>query len=84
MMFPKDFSLYFTMNANKGSGREAFVNYCLSMMGDVFACKDERICDFVINGVKVEVGGNRKTKSQPGYWQWDGEITRVCCFAACE
>jgi len=61
-MFLKDFSLYFTMNANKGSGREAFVNYCLSMMGDVFACKDERICDFVINGMKMEVGGKSKGK----------------------
>ncbi len=63
-MFLKDFSLYFAAGGNKGSAREAFVSYCLSMKGSVFACKDEKMCDFLFENIKIEVGGKSKSKKQ--------------------
>ncbi|BAI79886.1 conserved hypothetical protein [Deferribacter desulfuricans SSM1] len=63
-IFLADPSTYYCFKGNIGSVREAFVVMCLKEKYGVFACKDEKECDFVVDDIKIEVGGkNKKRKS---------------------
>ena len=59
-IFLSDPSMYSCFKGNLGSAREAFVVMCLKEKYKVFACKYEKECDFVVNGIKIEVGGRSK------------------------
>lgn len=63
-IFLSDPSIYSCFKGNLGSAREAFVVMCLKEKYKVFASKDEKDCDFVVDDIKIEVGGkNKKTKN---------------------
>ena len=63
-IFLSDPSIYSCFKGNLGSAREAFVMMCLKEKYEIFASKDERNCDFVIDDIKIEVGGkNKKSKN---------------------
>ena len=59
-IFLSDPSMYNCFKGNLGSAREAFVVMCLKEKYEVFACKYEKDCDFVVNGIKIEVGNRNK------------------------
>ncbi len=59
-VFLSDPSMYNCFKGNLGSAREAFAVMCLKEKYEVFACKDERDCDFVVGNIKIEVGGRNK------------------------
>ena len=59
-IFLSDPSMYSCFKGNLGSAREAFVVMCLKEKYKVFACKYEKEGDFVVNGIKIEVGGRSK------------------------
>ena len=63
-IFLSDPSMYSCFKGNLGSAREAFVVMCLKEKYKVFASKDEKDCDFVVDNIKIEVGGkNKKSKN---------------------
>ncbi len=55
-----DPSVYYCYGGNIGSARESFVVMSLKEKYKVLASKDERECDFVAGGYKIEVGGKNK------------------------
>lgn len=59
-IFISDPSIYYCFNGNLGSAREAFVTFSLSERYKLAACKDETLCDYVVDGKRVEVGGHAK------------------------
>jgi len=59
-IFLSDPSIYSCFKGNLGSAREAFVVMCLKEKYEISACKDEKDCDFIVNGIKIEVGGKSK------------------------
>ncbi|KAA0257650.1 ATP-binding protein [Deferribacter autotrophicus] len=63
-IFLSDPSVYSCFKGNVGNAREAFVVMCLKEKYNVFASKDEKDCDFIVDDIKVEVGGkNKKMKN---------------------
>ena len=63
-IFISDPSIYSCFKGSLGSAREAFVTMCLKEKYEVFASKDEKDCDFVVDNIKIEVGGkNKKSKN---------------------
>jgi len=61
-IFLSDPSLYSCFQGNRGSAREAFVVMCLRERFEVMASPEEEMCDFIVDGRKVEVGGKRKDR----------------------
>lgn len=60
-IFMADPSVYSALGGNLGSRREAFVCFCAKNAGRmIFASKDEKIADFEIDDLSVEVGGKSK------------------------
>ena len=58
-----DPSMYTALGGRTGNIREAYVvNALLGGGKKVFACKDERLADFVVDGLKIEIGGRSKKK----------------------
>ncbi len=63
-IFLSDPSIYSCFKGNLGNAKEAFVTMCLKEKYEVFASKDEKDCDFVVDNIKIEVGGkNKKSKN---------------------
>lgn len=63
-IFMADPSFYFVFEGDIGSAREAFVTMALSEKFKIFACKQEKECDYIVDKMKIEVGGkNKKIKS---------------------
>ncbi len=60
-MLVNDPSIYHCFNGNSGSARESFVVFALSERYQVFASSKEEDYDYLVDGIKIEVGG--KTKS---------------------
>ncbi len=62
----RDPSFYAALgSAHRGNQREAFVASQFASTGQTpFASKNEEDCDFVVNGVKLEVGGPSKPKKK--------------------
>ena len=63
-IFLSDPSLYYCFKGNIGSAREAFLVMCFSERYEVLTTTKEEEGDFVIDGLKVEVGGKKKVKSK--------------------
>ncbi len=62
-IFFSDPASYSAYEGKLGNFREAFVVSALKDFGQIWACDDERVCDFIFNDIKIEVGGgNKKTK----------------------
>ncbi len=40
---------------------------CLKEKYDIFACKDDRECDFVVDDIKIEVVGKNKKKKNADF-----------------
>ena len=60
-----DVSFYYCFDGNLGTAREAFAVYNLvEKYGEIFACPDEKECDYIINGLKIEIGGKSKKRKQ--------------------
>lgn len=56
-----DPAYYYCFDGDIGTAREAFAVYNLSeRYGEVHACYDERECDYIVKGVKIEIGGRSK------------------------
>jgi len=67
-IFFADPSIYSVLNGDIGTKRESYVVEAFSDSGkQVFACKDERNGDFVINGTVVEIGGQSKKIKKADY-----------------
>ncbi|GAB6888920.1 ATP-binding protein [Desulfothermus okinawensis JCM 13304] len=66
-IFLADPSTYYCFNGNIGSAKEAFVVMCLKEKYDIFACKDDRECDFVVDDIKIEVVGKNKKKKNADF-----------------
>ncbi len=67
-IFLSDPSVYYCYNGNIGNAREAFVVMCLKeRYNKIYASKDERDCDFIINDIKIEVGGSSKQKKNSDF-----------------
>lgn len=67
-IFLTDPSLYSILGGNKGNLRESFVVSMAKFAGyDVFACKDERKGDFVIDDLIIEVGGKSKKQKEADF-----------------
>ncbi len=63
-----DPSFYSLSGGNIGTQREAFVVQSFADSGKrVFACNDERNCDFVVDGVSIEVGGKNKRRKEADF-----------------
>ncbi|MEJ5226834.1 ATP-binding protein [Thermodesulfovibrio sp.] len=60
-----DPAYYYCFDGDVGTAREAFAVYNLSeRYGEIFACYDERECDYIVKGIKIEIGGkNKKIKN---------------------
>ncbi len=59
-MFINDPSVYHCYRGELGSAREAFVVYSLSEKYEVFASSKEDEYDYMVNNIKLEVGGRKK------------------------
>ena len=63
-LFFYDPSTYYALDGNIANAREAFVVSSFKEAGrKIFAADDERVCDFLTDGLTLEVGGrdnNRK------------------------
>lgn len=60
--------MYAALGGHKGNLRESFVVSMAKFAGyKVFACKDEREGDFVINDLIVEVGGKHKKQKEADF-----------------
>lgn len=67
-IFLTDPSMYLALGGNKGNLREAFVVSMAKFAGyQVFACKDERKGDFVIDDLIIEVGGKNKKQKDADF-----------------
>jgi hypothetical protein len=72
-LFLYDPSTYHALNGNVANVREAFVACALEEAGrKVFASDDERICDFWVDGVTIEVGGRGKSNKKADIVVRDG------------
>ncbi|HOM25275.1 MAG TPA: AAA family ATPase [Thermosynergistes sp.] len=72
-LFLYDPSTYHALNGNMANVREAFVACALEEAGrKVFASDDERICDFWVDGVTIEVGGRGKSNKKADIVVRDG------------
>ena len=72
-LFFYDPSTYYVLNGNSANVREAFVACSFEEAGrSVFAADDERICDFVVDGVTLEVGGKSKSGKAADFVVRDG------------
>ncbi len=72
-LFFYDPSTYYVLNGHPANVREAFVACSLEEAGrSVFAADDERICDFVIDGVTLEVGDKSKSGKAADFVVRDG------------
>jgi hypothetical protein len=64
-IFLYDPNMYALFNSQTGTLREAYVSACLLDSGySLYSSKNERICDFIADKYKIEVGG--KAKSSKG------------------
>ncbi len=62
-VFLEEPSMYHLFDGEIGSARECFVATLLQESGrEVFASEDEEAADFVVDGLKVEVGGRNKKR----------------------
>ncbi len=67
-IFFADPSIYSVLNGDMGTRRESYVVETFSDNGkSVFACKDERNGDFIINELTVEIGGRSKKVKKADY-----------------
>ncbi|MGA1846347.1 ATP-binding protein [Deferribacter abyssi] len=67
-IFISDPSIYSCFKGNIGSVREAFVVMCLKeKFNNIFASKDEKDCDFIVDNFKIEVGGKNKKKKNADF-----------------
>ena len=67
-IFFADPSIYSVLNGDMGTRRESYIVEAFSDNGkSVFACKDERNGDFIINELTVEVGGRSKKVKKADY-----------------
>jgi hypothetical protein len=73
-LFLADPSLYPALGGKEGNAREAFVACALHSGGHgVFAARDERVADFLVDGsFQVEVGGPRKSRKGADFVIRDG------------
>jgi hypothetical protein len=72
-LFFYDPSTYYVLNGNLGNVREAFVACSFEEAGrSVFAADDERVCDFVVDDVTLEVGGKGKSGKAADFVVRDG------------
>ncbi len=62
-LFFYDPSTYYALDGNIANAREAFVVCSFEEAGrEIFASDDERVCDFLTDGVTLEVGGRGKNR----------------------
>ncbi|MGC8822962.1 MAG: ATP-binding protein [Desulfurella sp.] len=66
-IFLADPSIYNCFDGNLGSARESFVVMCLKEKYELFASKNEKDCDFIVNNIKIEVGGRNKKKKNADF-----------------
>lgn len=66
-IFLADPSIYNCLDGNLGSARESFVVMCLKEKYELFASKNEKDCDFIVNNIKIEVGGRNKKKKNADF-----------------
>ncbi|MGC8818805.1 MAG: hypothetical protein ACP5QV_05350 [Athalassotoga sp.] len=67
-IFFADPSIYSVLNGDMGTRRESYIVEAFSdNVKSVFACKDERNGDFIINEITVEVGGRSKKVKKADY-----------------
>ncbi|GAB6182927.1 ATP-binding protein [Thermodesulfovibrio hydrogeniphilus] len=59
-IFLSDPSVYICYDRNLGNVREAFAVMCFKEKYQVFACKDDEECDFLVEGFTVEIGSKDK------------------------
>jgi predicted AAA+ superfamily ATPase len=59
-MLIKDPSVYHCYKGNLGAAREAFVVFSLSERYEIYASSKEEEYDYLVKGIKIEVGGRKK------------------------
>ncbi|HOJ89401.1 MAG TPA: ATP-binding protein [Pseudothermotoga sp.] len=66
-MFFADPTLYYVFEGEVGNFREAFIVFALKEKGKIYAAKDEREADFIFEGLKLEIGGKKKSSKSSDF-----------------
>lgn len=67
-IFLYDPSMYYVLKGNTGNTREAYVACALREKDkDISACPNEEEGDFVYGGLKLEIGGKKKSRKQSDF-----------------
>jgi len=66
-IFMYDPSFYHVYNGELGNFREAYVAFALGEIEPVYTSPEERECDFIWKGKKIEVGGKHKKAKSSDY-----------------
>lgn len=66
-MFFADPTLYYVFEGEVGNFREAFTVFALKEKGKIYAAEDEREADFIFEGLKLEIGGKKKSSKSSDF-----------------
>lgn len=66
-MFFADPTLYYVFEGEVGNFREAFIVFALKEKGKIYAAEDEREADFIFEGLKLEIGGKKKSSKSSDF-----------------
>ena len=66
-IFFADPGFYYVLDGDVGNYREAFVVFSLKEKGKVLAAKNEKEADLIFNGLKLEIGGKKKSSKSADF-----------------
>ena len=66
-IFFADPAFYYVLDGDVGNYREAFVVFSLKEKGKVLAAKNEKEADLIFNGLKLEIGGKKKSSKSADF-----------------